>query len=154
MNALLLTCLPLVGSACDTVPPVLNQAIVAFVTDHFGQRVGGGECWDLAAQALDGAQARWDGAYLYGKPVDPLKECVYPGDIIRFQKVTIRHFEDGRTTTERMSEHTAIILEVRGPATYVVGHQNTSDTGRKVGSSTVDLHHVVSGKYTVFRPQR
>lgn len=153
MIALLLSCCVWIGDPCDTVPPVLNQAIVAFVTSHMGQRVGSGECWDLAAQALDRAKADWDGAYGYGKPVDPMKACVYPGDIIRFQKVTMRHFDSGRTFTETMSEHTAVILEVTGPGSYVVGHQNTSGTGRKVGSSTIDLRHVVSGKYTVFRPQ-
>jgi hypothetical protein len=79
---------------------------------------------------------------------------VYPGDIIRFQRVTSRHVENGRTTTEVMREHTAVIMAVNGTGNYVIGHQNTTSTGRKVGYSTIDLHHVVSGTYTVFRPQR
>ena len=66
---------------CDSVP-VLNQRVIAFVKDHVGKRVGTGECWDLAAQALAKAGATWDGAYGFGKRVDPLKECVHPGDIM------------------------------------------------------------------------
>lgn len=140
------------GGPCDTIPPALNRAVVAFVRAHDGQRVGRGECWDVAAEALDQAGAQWDGAYGFGTPVNPMKDCVYPGDIIRFQRATFRHYEEGVTRTEQYGDHTAVIVAVHGRGTYTLGHQNTDATGRKVGFSDIDLRHIAGGKYTVYRP--
>ena len=137
---------------CDSVP-VLNQRVIAFVKDHVGKRVGTGECWDLAAQALAKAGATWDGAYGFGKRVDPLKECVHPGDIIRFQGVLLRQTTETSTHEERMSEHTAVIMQVKGPGSYRLGHQNMGASGRKVGFSDIDIQYIVKGKYTIYRPQ-
>ena len=137
---------------CDSIP-ALNQRVVAFVNDHTGKRVGSGECWDLAALALAKAGADRDGAYGFGRRVDPLKECVHPGDIIRFQGVLLRHTSESSTHEERMSEHTAVIMEVKGPGMYRIGHQNMDSTGRKVGFSDIDVRYIVKGKYTIHRPQ-
>lgn len=133
--------------------PVMNQRVVAFVNDHAGKRVGTGECWDLAAEALKKAGATWDGAYGFGKRVDPLKECVQPGDIIRFQGVLLRQTTETSTHEERMSEHTAVIMEVKGSGMYRLGHQNMGSSSRKVGFSEIDVQYIVKGKYTIYRPQ-
>ncbi|MCC7502771.1 MAG: hypothetical protein IT229_09595 [Flavobacteriales bacterium] len=139
-------------TGCDSVP-VINQRVVAFVNDHAGKRVGTGECWDLAAQGLTKAGATWDGAYGFGRRVDPLKECVHPGDIIRFQGVLLRQTTETSTHEERMSEHTAVIMQVKGPGMYRLGHQNMGSSGRKVGFSDIDVQYIVKGKCTIYRPQ-
>ncbi len=154
MNALLASALLLMGGPCDTVPPPVNQAVAAFVRAHAGERVGRGECWDLAAEALDAAGAEWDGAYGYGTAINPMKDCVYPGDIIHFTNTTFRHYENGATRVDRMDNHTAVIMEVRERGVFSLGHQNTQATGRKVGFSEIDLRHIVGGKYVVYRPVR
>jgi hypothetical protein len=153
MYSTLLSSFLLIGGPCDTVPPPLNRSIVTFVEEHLDQKVGSGECWDLVAEALDKAGAKWDGEFDFGKPVDPLRECVYPGDIIHFKNVTLRTMSNGRTSTTRMDDHTAVITFVKDRGVFQLGHQNTSTSGRKVGHSDIDLRHLVGGEYTVFRPE-
>ena len=68
----------------DILPP-LNQRVVAFVREHVGRRVGRGECWDLAAQALDAAGAKWDGDYAFGRKLDPERETVLPGGSVQLE---------------------------------------------------------------------
>src|SRR5689334_13502000 len=73
----------------DTATPALNQRVVDFVKSKVGKKVGAGECWDLAAEALNTAGARWDGLYGFGELVDWKKAEVYPGDIVQFENVDI-----------------------------------------------------------------
>ncbi|MFZ1333710.1 MAG: hypothetical protein WAR83_16070, partial [Flavobacteriales bacterium] len=40
--------------------PELNQHIVAYALGQEGKKVGRGECWDLAAEALNSGGATWD----------------------------------------------------------------------------------------------
>src|SRR6187431_3356267 len=63
----------------DTLPE-LNRRIVAFVDAHKGMKVDRGECWDLAAVALDSAGAKWDRKLGFGRLLDPQREEVLPGD--------------------------------------------------------------------------
>ncbi len=161
-NALLTSGLLLVsfGSSAqqDSLPKV-NQRIVAFVREHMGGQVGRGECWDLAAAALNAAGAKWDGDYDFGREVDPAREPVLPGDIVQFERVEFR-WEEGRDVhTMRMPHHTAVILEVRGavpgekaPGAYVIGQQNTQETGRKTGTGDLVLSRRIKGKIAFFRP--
>src|SRR4051812_6439423 len=60
---------------CDNVPD-LNLKVYSFVKSSLGKKIGRGECWDLAAQALDKAGASWDGQFGFGDKIDPLKDCV------------------------------------------------------------------------------
>ena len=48
----------------------------------------------------------------------------------------------------------AIIYEVKGNGEYVLAHQNTAYTGRKVGTSPLNLMNVTGGKITIFRPEK
>jgi hypothetical protein len=154
-NALLTSGLLLVsfGSCAqqDTLPEV-NQRIVAFVREHIGERVGRGECWDLAAEALNAAGARWDGDYGFGREVDPDREPVLPGDIVQFEGVEFR-WEEGRDVhSVRMPHHTAVVLEVRAPGAFVAAQQNTQETGRKTGTGDLVLSRRIKGKISFFRP--
>ncbi|MDD2278852.1 MAG: hypothetical protein PHD06_06775 [Bacteroidales bacterium] len=137
----------------DTIPE-MNRTIVEYVNSVMGTQVDRGECWDLAYQALNKVGATWDGEYKYGKVVDYLKETVYPGDIVHFKNVVIKQTEGLTTTTQTMGQHTAIILKVYAVGVYELAHQNTGFSGRKVGTSPIDLNGRVKGKVTIYRPTK
>lgn len=136
---------------CDDVP-VLNETIIEFVSSKIGKKVGRGECWDLAAEALYEAKATWDGLYGYGKEVDVKKECVYPGDIIQFEKVVIKYLKDGRPFEEKMPHHTAVVYEVKNKGDFMIAHQNTAYAGKKVAVSSLNVDNIIRGKYRIYRP--
>ncbi len=135
----------------DSLPP-LNQRVVAFVREQVGRRVGRGECWDLAAQALDAAGAKWDGDYGFGRKLDPDKETILPGVIVQFEGVEFRWEEDRAIHTVSMPHHTAIILEVKAPGSFIIGQQNTRETGRKVGAGELVLSRRVKGSIGFYAP--
>ena len=141
----------LLSFKCDEVPP-LNRKVHTFLKASIGKRIGRGECWDLAAQALNSAGARWDGQFGFGKPVDPLKECIYPGDVIQYTGVRV-HYQKGNTFyEEEMDQHTALVYEVRARGDFVVAEQNTNRLGKRVGLSELELTNVSRGKVEFFRP--
>ena len=137
--------------SCDTIPE-LNQKILSLVDQQLGKMVGYGECWDLAALVLNQNGAKWDGKYKFGRKVNPKKECVYPGDIMQFEGVKVRFTKDRTVFTETMAHHTAIIYEVKAVGIFVLAHQNTAASGRKVGLSDLDLKTIISGKYLIYQP--
>jgi hypothetical protein len=135
----------------EEIPP-MNRVIVDYVNSVMGTQVDRGECWDIANRALKLADAKWDGMYKYGKPVDYMNEPIFPGDIIHFQGVVIKQVQGFSTITETMEQHTAIILKVYGKGIYELAHQNTSFSGRKVGKSPIDLNGLQKGTVIVYRP--
>jgi hypothetical protein len=139
------------ASPCDTVPD-LNQEIIGIVKRQIGKTVDRGECWDVAALVLNKTGARWDKQYEYGRRVDPEKECIYPGDLIQFEGVTIKYKKGQAVYTETMGHHTAIVYEVKSKGVYVLAHQNTGKYGRKVGLSDLDLTTITEGTYLFYRP--
>lgn len=140
-------------SDCDAVP-ALNQEIVSYVKTTIGKKVGRGECWDLAQEALNKVNAKWDGGYGFGRKVNPKNECVFPGDIIQFSNVTVTYQKDRSYFMEKMEKHTAIIYEVRSPEDLVLADQNTGMSGRKVGVHDLGIKNITTGTYTIFRPER
>lgn len=136
---------------CDSIPP-LNKGVLDFVNAHIHKKVGRGECWDVAAEALNSVQANWDQRYAFGTKVDYKKECIYPGDIIQFENVKVVIKEGTTTDTGVYPHHTAIIYEVKGKGKYTLAHQNTPFSGKRVGLSELDLANVVKGKITIYRP--
>ena len=138
-------------SYCDDTPE-LNKQVVDFVTANLKKKVGKGECWDLAAGALNLIGAKWNGAYVYGDVVRYKTECVYPGDIIHFNGVKVTYEVDNRIYTEIMDQHTAIIYKVEGKGDYIIAHQNTAFSGRKVGLSPLNLEDITKGRFTIYRP--
>lgn len=133
--------------------PELNQKIIKYVNSVMGKQVDRGECWDLANQALNQNNAKWNGEYIYGKPIDPEKDEVYPGDIIQFEKVKVKYVNGNVITTETMGHHTAIVYKVYGKGKYQLAHQNTGFSGRKVGLSDLYLENVMKGKMKFYRPE-
>lgn len=138
---------------CDSIPQ-LNQQIVDFVTSRIKKKVGKGECWDLAEEALNSVGAKWNGEYVFGKPVRYQTECVYAGDIIQFADVRIQYEVDGKVYIEQMKQHTAVIYEVKARGNYILAHQNTPFSGKKVGLSPIKLKDINKGKFTIYRPEK
>lgn len=137
---------------CDSIPPI-NQEILIFVKSKMKKKVGTGECWDLAKFALEEVNAKWDGELVYGRKLEK-GECIYPGDIIQFEKIKIKYKEGNQTFTESMPHHTAVIYETNSQDEVTLAHQNTGYTGKKVGTSKLRFSTIISGKYFIYRPER
>ena len=138
--------------------PELNFRIIEYVNTVIGQRVDSGECWDLAAAALKYAGARHDlsspaTVYVFGRLYQPELEEVMPGDIIQFQNVEVEWQEGNNIITERYGHHTAIVYAVHDNGILDLAHQNTAETGKKVGVSRLNLNAVVRGKLLFYRPE-
>ena len=153
LSIILLPTLFSLTTDCNETFP-LNQQIIEFVNSKMNKKVGKGECWDLANEALTLVQAKWDGNLKFGRKLDYKKECIYPGDIIQFEKVKVKYTENKVTYQEAMPHHTAIIYEVKGTGDFVLAHQNTAYTGRKVGTSSLNLMNVTDGKISIYRPEK
>lgn len=139
--------------ACDEQPE-LNKKIIAYVGAQMNKKVGRGECWDLAAGALNTTGAAWDKQYKYGREIKLKKECVYAGDIMQFENVVMEYTKGTAKYKEKMAQHTAIIYEVKGEGDYIIADQNTTQYGRKVGLSQLKLENITKGKYHLYRPEK
>lgn len=135
---------------CDTIPS-LNQKIVEYAKVNLKKKVGRGECWDLAAGALNTHNAKWDGRYKYGTPVDFKNDCLYPGDIIQFERVVIETRDANGYFRLEMPHHTAVVYEVHNKNSITIAHQNYNNV-RKVILTEVQFSNVKSGKVMIYRP--
>ncbi|MCB0769707.1 MAG: hypothetical protein KDC00_04800 [Flavobacteriales bacterium] len=151
-STLLLIMVPLLVPAQGMELPAVNQRVVDFVNSRIGTKVGHGECWDLAAEALNTAGAKWDGAYGFGDVVDWRKQEVLPGDIVQFENVFVEHRSDRMVMREQYGLHTAVVVEVKGQGDYVLAHQNVKPVGKKVGIAPLLMSEVRSGKLRFYRP--
>ena len=142
-----------VKSDCTENLP-LNKAIISYVNSKMNKKVKTGECWDLAAEALNLVAAKWDGDLKFGKVVDYKKDCIYPGDIIQFENVKVKYTVGKMTYEEAMPHHTSIIYTVNGVGDFILAHQNTAYTGKKVGKSPLVLSNITKGTFTIFRPTK
>ena len=131
----------------------MNAEIVALTKGKVKKRVGRGECWDLAQYVLDETKAEW-GGYVYGRLIKPEKECIYPGDIIQFEKVKSKWKEGTMTYEESMKHHTAVIVKINNKNEVIIAHQNTAEHGKKVGYSVFRFDRVIAGKLMIYRPVR
>jgi hypothetical protein len=136
---------------CDEIP-ALNEQIIKYVQTKISKKVGRGECWDLAAGALNTVGAHWDKNYGFGRTVNEKKECVFPGDIIQLEGVTVKYKKGNMHYTESMQHHTAIIYEVKEKYFFTLAGQNTGTTGKKVGLNPLNLRDITRGTYTIYRP--
>jgi hypothetical protein len=135
---------------CDQIPP-LNQKVVEFVNGKIKKKVGKGECWDLAAEALNIHGAKWDKKYHFGKKVDYRTECIYPGDIMQFENVVIETVTKNSRFRETMPHHTAVIYEVAAKGQYMLAHQNYNNV-KKVTLVPLSMENIKKGRVSIFRP--
>lgn len=120
---------------------ILSKKVYDYAKNKFGQKVGSGECFDLADFALKSIDAKTakdygkitgNADYVWGELIDFRKAV--PGDVIQFRdyKLTITVNEDGyspyksRYTITR-PHHTAIISRVKGGSAILVLEQNIGD---------------------------
>ena len=137
---------------CDSIP-LLNKEITNLVGLKINKKVGTGECWDLEKFALDEVDAKWDGGLVYGRKLSA-SECIYPGDIIQFEKIKIKYKKGKQIFTETMPHHTAIVYKVMNQDEITLIHQNTGYSGRKVGTSSLKFSTIISVKYSIYRPEK
>jgi hypothetical protein len=113
-----------------TTPLTTNQKVVVWTRGKLGRKVGRGECWDLAEEALKQANAHSSNDlgsvdehsdYVWGDPIEQLKD-IEPGDVLQFRDHEVTtltkteiSFADGsgsEQTKEETAErrhHTAIV---------------------------------------------
>lgn len=136
---------------CDQIPE-LNKQILAFVKTKINKKVGRGECWDLASEALNSVGAKWDHDFEFGKIVNPKSECIFPGDIMQFEGVELDYRKGNTIYHEDLAHHTAIIYEVKTKGSFMLAQQNTNTGGKKVSLEPFDMSSVSKGQYKIFRP--
>ncbi len=128
--------------------PKINQKVVAFCHDRLGKKVGNGQCSDLVFYALRNSGAKtWssedDG---YGRQLDPMKDTILKGDILRFRDAVFHT----KYSKRKVKNHKAVIINVLPDQHYVIAHQNVNNV-LKVRMDTYDLSNVVKGIY-FYRP--
>lgn len=136
---------------CSEIPP-LNKELLNVLRPYIGKQIDRGECWDAAKLALNKIDARWDGLYVFGRIVDSKKECIQPGDIVQFENAEFRYTTEDGFYFESFPHHTAIVYEVNGPGNLQLLHQNTGQSGRKMGITSLDITYLKKGKVTIYRP--
>jgi hypothetical protein len=138
-------------TACKDVTE-LNKKILEIVKAAIGKKVGRGECWDLAANALDKIEAKWDHDYAYGNPVDYKNgACIMPGDIVQFENVKLIHASGNTFFEESYMHHTAVVYEVGKNGKIKLAQQNTSEHGKKVAIDPFEFSWVQQGTISVYR---
>lgn len=133
----------------------LNKNILSFAQSSSNKTIGRGECWDLAAQALDLYQADWARPFFFGRPFNPKTEQVFPGDILQMYSLKlVTRLPNGSVRTEYfgLPQHTAVVEKVIASNTYLMLNQNVAGK-RYVVRTVLDLNKLVSGKIDFYRPQ-
>lgn len=125
----------------------LQRDVVNFAADNIGRKIGRGECWDLADQALRAAGAAPPKGYTFGTPV-PLDE-IQPGDILQF--TAARFDEPGYWTIMGMPNHTAVVHAVGDTRVFIL--QQNFDGKRYVTTYDLNLNNLTAGQLEAFRPE-
>ena len=132
----------------------LNGKVIEYVNKVTGSRVGRGECWDLAQEALDMNLADWTRPTSFGTPLNPETDVIKAGDIIQFRSLKItEQLPGGVTRRETLGDpdHTAVIYKVLGKKQYTLAHQNVGGR-RSVMTGNINLAKVTGGQYRIYRP--
>ncbi len=124
----------------------IQREVVNFAADSIGKKIGRGECWDLADQALRAAGAEPPKGYTFGDRI-PLSE-IQPGDILQF--TSARFDEPGYWTIMGMPNHTAVVHAVGDTRAFIL--QQNFDGKRYVTTYDLNLNNQTSGLIEAFRP--
>ena len=122
----------------------VNRRILDFATSNIGRKVGNGECWTLAAEALDYAGAVPPNLYDFGQEIS-LRQ-LQPGDVLQFRSA---RFEEANYWAQLgVPDHTAIVYSTKGSKTFIL-HQNF---GKKIVTILdIDFSNMVSGNVQAYR---
>ncbi len=122
--------------------PDTNRQVIAWVEQHYGNKIDRGECWDLANRAFASLGIRRaGGSTKWGELIAP-GQAILPGDIIQWN----RQETGGR-------HHTVVVYDVARRGQIKVLHQNWAggaERGRKVGPGSYTFAGL--GKGRVYRP--
>jgi hypothetical protein len=155
--------------------PSLGAKVLQFARDRVGQRVGDGECFALADQALRAAGAKSaadfgpvtaDGDYVWGSAVAAVAS-VQAGDIVQFRNYVYTRREENdegwQESSEERPHHTAIVVSNDGNGMLTVIEQNAppgtavrtirlgfSSGSTQSGNTTVRV--TVTGRTWFYRP--
>jgi hypothetical protein len=151
--------------------PELNQKVVKFCIANLGKKVDNGECAQLVSLAFRDVGAKVWGElpapkpplqpddYVWGRPLHPDKETIFPGDIIQLRDVEIKIVYPNKSwRTWSYPHHTAVIYQVVGKNKYVVLHQNVGDRTKTleqkqvVQKEALDLSRKIEGTMWLYRP--
>lgn len=145
----------------------ISQSVLQFASSRMGTRVGQGECFDLADQALRGAGAKSaadygevtaNADYVWGTSVELAQ--VEAGDVIQFRdyrmRVTIRTTWPDGSDEEEFSEqtrphHTAIVASVDGGGRLTMYEQNV---GSGSSQRTVQRNNLYLSSSSTVRTER
>ena len=125
--------------------PDLNAKVLQFAQGQLGQRVGDGQCYALAAEALKAAGARPPQGREFGTPV-ALADAL-PGDVITFHEALFQSASYWMVLG--MPDHVAIIEKVDGNHISVL-HQNINQG--PVQRDVINLDDMQHGTLKIFRP--
>jgi hypothetical protein len=140
------------GAKASTQPadlPKLNAAVLAFAESKIGTKVGNGQCWTLAADALKSAGAKHANGYTFGKKLDKDAE-ILPGDIFQFTSAKFSGQKGNYKWTLSLGDphHTAIVGKVISKTKYEILEQNPGPVKR----ATIDFDDLKSGSWEAWRP--
>lgn len=145
----------------------ISQSVLQYASSRMGTRVGRGECFDLADQALRSAGAKSaadygeitaDGDYVWGTSVELAQ--VEAGDVIQFRdyrmRITTRVTYPDGSYEEEFSEqsrphHTAIVASVGGGGRLTLYEQNV---GSGADARTVQQNSLYFSSSTTVRSER
>lgn len=130
--------------------PVLNTRVLAYSDAQKGDKVGNGECWTLAAEALKSARAKPADGYTFGRKL-AAGEKIFPGDIMQFTEARFEGKSNKGTwwVTLGNPHHTAVVRTVLGPTKYEILEQNPGP----VKAATIDFKDLKSGTWEAWRPE-
>ena len=131
--------------------PELNVRVANFAVQNLGGKVGNGECWTLAAEALKAAGAQPASGYNFGRLL-PQNETWMPGDIIQFNNCQFVDVQPHRrsTITVGAPNHTAIVYALKDGLVTILQQNVNGD--KHVQTGVLNFSEMVSGTLQVYRP--
>jgi hypothetical protein len=127
---------------------IVRARVRSFAESKVGQRVGAGECSDLAEAALAYARAKPGRNYVWGSGPVALHYAL-PGHIVQFRRTRFTS-PDGRSWGTS-SQHTAIIAAVHGNGRVTLIEQNVNGA-RTVMKQDYDLSWPHTGSFVIYQP--
>lgn len=132
-----------------------GRRIVQFCIDYWGKKVGNGECWSLANEALKSingcmpSQMRTHGCLVYStNSADKYADKPRKGDIIQYK--SCKFVRKSAVLHIGLPDHTSIIIGFKGE--YIkVAEQNIGGV-KSVGKGYICLNELIEGEIRIFRP--